>query len=220
MSLQVIGAGLPRTGTLSMKAALEELGFGRCYHMEEIFADPARASAWAAFFAGEPTDWEAVFKGYGAGVDAPICFAWQALVQAYPDAKVVLTVRDAESWLASMYKTIFADGFIDSLIGSPIGPMVANMQQVMIGLTGMAPPPPGVEPPPGPPPKEALLAMREAHNGQVKAGVAPGRLLVFDVKEGWGPLCRFLGADVPTTPFPRVNEAEGFHSRFAAPTAS
>jgi hypothetical protein len=220
MSLGVIGAGLPRTGTLSMKAALEELGFGRCYHMEEIFAAPTRAAAWAGFFAGEPTDWDAVFKGYGAAVDAPACFAWRSLTQAYPDAKVVITVRDAEAWLASMYKTIFADGYVDTILASPMGPMIGNMMQVMMALMEAPPPPAGGAPPPGPPPREALLALHRNHNAAVMAGVAPERLLVFEVKQGWGPLCSFLGVDVPSTPFPRINEAEGFHERFTAPVAS
>jgi hypothetical protein len=222
MTLKVIGAGLPRTGTLSMKAALEALGFGRCYHMEEIFHEPSRAEPWARFFGGGEVDWDQVFEGYGAGVDAPICFAWRAVVDHYPEAKVVLTTRDAEAWYASMMKTIFAEGFIDSLMGTPIGAMVANMQQAMMPAAGGPPPasqPPG-PPPPGGPPREAVMAMREAHNAAVLAGVAPERLLVFDVKEGWAPLCRFLGVEAPSIPFPRVNEAEGFHERFAAPNAS
>jgi Sulfotransferase domain len=219
MSLKVIGAGLPRTGTLSMKAALEELEFGRCYHMEEVFAAPWRAKAWASFFTGGPVDWDEVFEGYGAAVDAPACFAWRAIVDHHPDAKVVLTVRDPESWMTSMYRTIFADGYIDSLIASPMGPMFVNMQQVMMSLMGGGPPP-GSPPPEGPPPPEALLALREAQNGGVIAGVNPERLLVFDVREGWAPLCRFLGVNEPATPFPKVNEAEGFFEHFAVPTAS
>ena len=74
MSLSVIGLGMPRTGTLSMKSALEQLGYGRCYHMEEVFAAPRRSKAWASFFSGGPVDWDEVFDGYGAAVDAPACF--------------------------------------------------------------------------------------------------------------------------------------------------
>jgi hypothetical protein len=218
MGLKVIGAGLPRTGTLSMKAALEQLGFGRCYHMEEIFSAPWRSDAWASHFGGGPVDWDEIFDGYGAGVDAPVCFAWQALTRHYPDAKVVLTVRDAEGWMASMYKTVFADGFIDSLIASPMGAMFANMRGSMMSLMG-APPQPGPASPEGPPPPQALLNMRQAQTAAVIAAIPPERLLVFSVKEGWAPLCRFLGVDEPSEPFPKVNEAEGFFEHFVVPSA-
>lgn len=211
MTLKVIGAGLPRTGTLSMKAALEQLGFGQCYHMEEVFAAPARSGQWASFFRGGPVDWDQVFEGYGAAVDAPACFAWRALAEHYPDAKVVLTVREAESWLVSMRKTILSDGYVDGLIASPVGPMIGSMLGVMSRIAG------GPPPPPGPPTREGLLAMREAHNAAVAREIAPGRLLVYEVGEGWGPLCRFLGVDTPEASFPRVNDAASFHDNFPIP---
>jgi hypothetical protein len=218
MALKVIGAGLPRTGTLSMKAALEALGYGRCYHMEEVFAAPRRQDAWASFFGGGPVDWDQVFEGYGAAVDAPVCFAWKAIAEHFPDAKVVLNVRDPEPWFDSMNKTIFAPGYMDSILDSAIGPMIHNMLGVMLSIAGG--PPPDGPPQPGPPPKQAVLAMREAHNAAVTAGIDPRRLLVYRVSEGWEPLCRFLGVDAPSTPFPRVNEAEGFHERFVPPVLS
>jgi hypothetical protein len=218
MSLKVIGAGLPRTGTLSMKVALEQLGFDRCYHMEEVFREPARSDAWARHFSGEPVDWDEVFEGYGAAVDAPACFAWQALVQRYPDAKVVLTVRDADTWFESMSKTILSEGYIDRLMVSSIGPMLGPMMNVMMSIAGG--PPPASPPPPGPPPREALIAMREAHNAAVIKAIPPERLLVFKVSEGWAPLCRFLGVQVPDTPFPRVNDAESFHASFSGPASA
>jgi hypothetical protein len=215
MSLSVIGLGMPRTGTLSMKSALEQLGYGRCYHMEEVFAAPRRSKAWASFFSGGPVDWDEVFDGYGAAVDAPACFAWRALVQRYPEAKLVLTVRDPESWYASMAKTIFAEGYLESAVGSPIGAMIQAMLPVMMSLTGA---PPGA-PPAGPPPKAAAQAMQAAHDAAVKAAIPADRLLVFRVSEGWDPLCRFLGKPVPEGDFPRVNDAESFHTTFKVPTA-
>ncbi len=215
MALSVIGAGLPRTGTLSMKHALEQLGLGRCYHMEEVFADPRRSQAWARHFTGGTVDWDEVFQGYGAAVDAPACFAWRALIEHYPDAKVVLTVRDAEPWFASMASTILSEGYIDGLLASPVGGMLGPMMGVMASLAG-GPPPSG---PPGPPSRETLLAVREAHNAAVIAAVPPERLLVCQVSEGWGPLCEFLGLPIPAEPFPRVNESASFHEHFAAPKA-
>jgi hypothetical protein len=215
MALKVIGAGLPRTGTLSMKHALEALGLGRCYHMEEVFRAPSRAAAWASYFTGGPVDWDEVFDGYGAAVDAPAYVAWRDLMKAYPDAKVVLTVRDAESWYDSMRKTILADGYIERAMTTELGPMLGPMIGAMMAPAG-APPPPA-DAPPGPPPKEVFMAMREAHNAAVQREVPKDRLLVFKVSEGWEPLCRFLGVEVPAEPFPRVNEAETFHTTFAVP---
>ncbi len=217
MPLKVIGAGLPRTGTLSMKHALEELGFGRCYHMEEVFAAPWRAGAWASYFTGGPVDWDEVFDGYGSAVDAPAYIAWRDLMKAYPDAKVVLTVRDAESWYASLRKTILADGYIDQLMTTELGPMLGPMLGAMMGELGGPPPPPDA--PLAAPPREVMLALREAHVAAVQREVPPDRLLVFHVSEGWEPLCRFLGMEAPETPFPRVNDADSFHTTFAVPGA-
>ena len=218
MVLKVIGAGLSRTGTLSMKHALEQLGYGRCYHMEEVFAAHERSRAWASYFTGGPVDWDEVFDGYGAAVDAPACLAWRDLMKAYPDAKVVLTVRDADSWYDSMSRTILADGYIDSLMATDLAPMLGPMVAAMLSVAGGPPPP--ADAPPGPPPKEVMMAVREAHDAAVRREVPPDRLLVFEVSEGWAPLCRFLGTPVPSTSFPRVNDAQSFHAVFAAPAAT
>ena len=215
MSLAVIGAGLPRTGTLSMKRALEALGLGRCYHMEEVFAAHERAKAWASYFTGGPVDWDQVFDGYGAAVDAPAYLAWRDLMIAYPDAKVVLTVRDADSWYDSMRKTILADGYLDQLMATDLAPMLGPMVQAMLAVAGGPPSPPDA--PPGPPPKELMMAMREAHNAQVRREVPADRLLVFEVSQGWEPLCRFLGLPTPAESFPRVNDSGSFHDTFAVP---
>ena len=214
MSLKVIGAGLPRTGTLSTKRALEQLGFGRCHHMEEIFADPPKSRLWSRHFGGDAVDWDEVFEGYGATVDAPACFAWRELVEHYPDAKVVLTVRDPEPWFASMSRTILAEGYMETILASPIGEMIGRMSGAMMGMDA------GPAAPAGPPSREAMLAMREAHNSAVIAGVPPERLLVFQVSQGWEPLCRFLGVPAPSDPFPRINESALFHEHFPAPQAA
>ena len=217
MGLKVIGAGLPRTGTLSLKHALEQLGFDRCYHMEEVFCAHERARAWASYFTGGPVDWDEVFEGYGAAVDAPAYVAWRDLMKAYPDAKVVLTVRDADSWYDSMRKTILADGYIDALMATDLAPMLGPMVGAMLSAAGGPPP---MDRPPGPPPREAIMAMREGHNAAVLSGVPPERLFVFNVSEGWEPLCRFLGVEVPGTAFPRVNDTDSFHTNFAVPPAT
>ena len=217
MPLKVIGAGLPRTGTLSMKRALEELGFGRCYHMEEVFADHRRSQAWASYFTGGPVDWDEVFEGYGAAVDAPAYLAWRDLIRVYPDAKVVLTVRDAKSWYDSMLKTILADGYLDQLMTTDLAPMLGPMVGAMLAELGGPPPP--ADAPAGLPPKEVFMALREAHMAAVQREVPADRLLTFHVSEGWEPLCRFLGVDAPGGAFPRVNDAVSFHTTFAVPGA-
>ena len=211
MSLKVIGAGLPRTGTLSMKAALEQLGFGRCYHMTEVFDAPWRSEAWTRCFKGEPVDWDQVFEGFGAAVDAPACVVWPALAERYPEAKVVLTVRDRDAWYESMINTVMSQQHRDSLAASPLAPMFEAMRGMQLAGAPVQDGPP----PPGPPPKEMLFAMFERQRQNVAETLPKERWLEFDVREGWAPLCRFLGVDEPDGPFPRVNESGSFHDRFS-----
>src|SRR5262249_34691649 len=98
MPLKVIGAGLPRTGTNSLQIALEQLGFGPCHHMYELLADPSQWPSWLRVYDGEHVDWEELYRGYNSAVDAPSAFLWRELAAAYPDAKVILTVRSPEDW--------------------------------------------------------------------------------------------------------------------------
>ena len=107
MSLKVIGAGFGRTGTTSLKAALERLGFDRCYHMFEFMEHPEHAKYWDAASKGKPVDWNALFEGYQSTLDWPGCSYYRDLMQRYPEAKVLLTVRDSEKWYQSAQKTIF-----------------------------------------------------------------------------------------------------------------
>ena len=213
MSLAVIGAGLPRTGTLSMKAALEQLGFGRCYHMEEIMLAPGRSEAWRRYFDGGPAKWDEVFDGFGATVDAPGCIVWRELAERYPDAKVVLTVRDREAWRQSMLNTVLSEQHQMAIAGSPVAGMFQVMAPRFMAIAGA--PPPDAALPPGPPSPDLLYALYDAQRTAVIEALPPERLLEFDVREGWGPLCRFLGLEAPSTAFPRVNEAAGFHDRFS-----
>ena len=136
MSLGVIGAGLPRTGTLSMKAALEELGLGACYHMEEVFKAPWRAKHWERVFRGEPIEWDEVFEGYGATVDAPGCIVWRDLVARYPQAKVILTLRDRDAWCESMYKTVLSERHQAAIATSAVAPMFEAMAPRFMQIAG------------------------------------------------------------------------------------
>jgi hypothetical protein len=202
MGLEVIGAGLGRTGTLSLKTALEELGIGNCYHMTEILDDPPRAQAWIDAAADRPVDWEQVFEGYRATVDVPGAAYWAELKQRFPEAKVVLTVRDPEDWYTSSRETIYelVKGLPSWLPWfSPRARVLREMADRIVwdGLFEDR-----FED------REYAIERFEAHNEAVRRAVPRGELLVFDVAEGWEPLCRFLGVPVPEgKPFPRMNEA-------------
>jgi hypothetical protein len=204
MPLKVIGAGLPRTGTLSLKHALEELGFRPCHHMRELARLPERWPLWERAFDGEPVDWDVIFKGFAATVDAPASFLYREIASHYPQAKVILTLRDPERWFQSMRATIYADGYREKLAETPIASFMAKMLGYAARRRGI-----GTSGKPlasTPPDREAAIAGFHAHNAEVRAAIAPERLLVFEAREGWAPLCRFLDVPVPEAPFPHLNE--------------
>jgi hypothetical protein len=207
MPLQVIGAGFPRTGTLSLKSALERLGYGRCHHMREVFDAPRLQRLWEGAFAGEPTDWDDVFRDFGATVDAPACYVFDRLAAHYPQAKVVLTVRDPDKWYDSMRSTILSDGYIDTLMPTSLGPMLMKMLPFAAGQGAGHSGPPDLS-------RVAMSAAHQAHVERVRRTIPPERLLVYRVSEGWEPLCRFLGRPIPDQPFPNINDRESFHATF------
>ena len=194
MTLAVIGAGLGRTATFSLKFALEHLGFGPCYHMSEVFAGARRnVPLWLDAIDGRP-DWDAIFDGFHSTTDYPACTYWRELAAHYPRAKVVLTVRDPNSWFDSVSETIFSEGMQASLAGSPTGDM---MQGVIFDAFG------------GRVHDRAFMTdWFVRRNNEVIDSVPPERLLVFSPKEGWEPLCAVLGVPVPAEPFPRVNSRD------------
>lgn len=207
MPLEVIGAGLGRTGTLSLKLALEQLGLGRCHHMLEVVETPGQLAYWQAAARGDLPDWDAVFAAYGCCVDWPSARYWREIAAHYPGAKVVLSLRPEQSWLKSMqatiapllrgHRTMPPGGFRDAMAMA-----YATIAERTFG--GRLDDP------------EHMLAVYRAHNAAVRREIAPERLLVFDVAEGWAPLCAFLGVPVPDSPFPRVNSTQEFQDRVAA----
>jgi len=201
MPLEVIGAGLGRTGTLSLKLALEHLGFGRCYHMTECFPDPAAPPRWIEAADGRP-DWEAIFRGFGATVDYPGCSFWRELAAVYPDAKVVLSVRDPDKWFDSTQATIFAPELMKQLMGSPLKTFFEKTVTAAFGDRLHD--------------RDFMVDYFVRRNAAVAAALPAERLLVYDVAEGWAPLCGFLGVGVPETPFPRANVREDLASMIAA----
>ncbi len=194
MALKVIGAGLGRTATFSLKFALEHLGFGPCFHMSEVFARARRnVPLWLDVIDGKP-DWETVFDGFQSTTDYPGCSYWRALADYYPEAKVVLTTRDADSWFDSVSETIFSERMQGSLRGTP-------QEKMMQGAIYA--------------PFDGKIADRafmtdwfERRNQEVIDTLPPERLLVFHPKQGWEPLCTFLDVPIPDEPFPRVNSRD------------
>ena len=202
MSLKVIGAGFGRTGTTSLKAALEELGFVRCYHMQECFRHPSHLSSWEDAVAGRPVDWPRVFDGYQAAVDWPACSFYQELMEVYPDAKVLLSVRDPERWYESTRETIYrVPGSLMLSLMKPVLPYLKRLLRMIDASVWNGTFDGRFHD------REHAIAVFERHNEEVKRHVPPDRLLVYDVKQGWEPLCQFLDVRAPEHPFPHLNDA-------------
>ena len=204
MALQVIGAGFGRTGTLSLKYAWEKLGFSKCYHMMEVFANDNHVSRWREAGRGEPIDWEALFAGYQAAVDWPSCNFWEAQLAQFPEAKVLLSERDPERWYKSVMSTIYPFSLAGRKAQDPAVRARVEMAFEVIWdalFEGRMDD------------KEHVIGVYLAHNERVKQLVPADKLLVFDPAQGWEPLCTFLDSDVPEEPFPRVNTTAEMHER-------
>ena len=202
MPLSDIGAGFGRTGTLSLKLALERLGLGPCHHMREVFQHPRLLRSWQAAAAGRPVDWEEVFAGYRSTIDWPSAHFWRELAAAYPEAKIILTVRPEAAWWASFSRTIpLLLMRRETEVSNPHVRGVLAMARAIVAEQTMG----------GRPDHEVTaLARYRQQIAEVTAEVAPERLLVLDVADGWAPLCGFLGLPVPDAPFPRTNSVEEF----------
>lgn len=200
--VQVIGVGFGRTGTASLTTALEELGFAPCFHMRKVFAEPGRAEEWRRAGRGEAVDWRELVGGYRASVGWPGTRFWRELVEQFPDAKVVLTVREPERWYDSARHTIFDTDVVPPAEAAE--PHLAAMLElvdelVMQGVFGGRLDDPS-----------HAIEVFERHNAAVRQHVPPDRLLEFNVAQGWEPLCAFLDVPVPDLPFPQHNDRRQF----------
>jgi len=201
--LQVIGAGLGRTGTTSLKAALERLGFGPCHTMLSLFQDHEQIPLWQRASRGEPMDWTEIYAGYRSTVDWPGARFWREIDATFPTAKVILTVRDPKSWYDSARDSIYAAA-MEPLPTSGVDPVFASLwhmsrEVVWDGVFhGRFDD------------EDYALEVFEEHNQAVRQEIDAHRLLVFEVGQGWGPLCDFLGIPVPDEPFPRTNDRGQF----------
>jgi len=213
--MKVIGAGVGRTGTLSLKAALERLGFGPCFHGRHVLDHPDRLPLWRSAAAGEPVDWDALFEGYAATVDWPGAAYWRQLAGAFPDAKIILTVREAGGWYDSVERTIFR------MFGyGPADERVAEARRTVPGLdvftdfhrrmiwdgffAGRFAD------------RDYAIGVYEAHNAAVLRDAPADRLLTVEAGAGWEPLCEFLSVPVPDEPYPHLNDPAKFWARVDA----
>jgi hypothetical protein len=202
LSLKVIGAGVGRTGTYSLKLAINRLGLGPCHHMEEVLHhQPVQVPLWAAAVYGH-ADWDAIFEGYASAVDWPTAGFYRELNAAYPSAKFVLTLRTPESWVQSFSETIYKLTAAKEQAPEAMRAWL-EMAIAVITRTGF---PPGLN-------LAGLTRAFTAHNEAVKAAIPADRLLIYQVKDGWGPLCAFLGVPEPAEPFPRTNDRGEFWDR-------
>lgn len=202
--MKIIGAGFGRTGTLSLKLALEQLGFDKCYHMMEVREHPEHTDVWRRAHRGEAVDWEALYTGYQATVDWPSCNLWQELAEHYPDAKVLLTQRDSAKWYASVMNTIykFSTAGLDS--DDPAARAGSEWAKEIIWDRVFD----------GRMDDEAYVrGVFERHNKAVQEAVPAERLLVYQPGDGWEPLCRFLDVPVPARDYPHVNSTQEFVER-------
>lgn len=200
--LEVFGAGVGRTGTHSLKKALEQLGFGPCHHMLHMLEDPDSIPYWERAATGESMDWQKVYAGFRSSVDWPGARYWQEITETFPEAKVILTLRDPDSWYESARNSIYKAAH------APAPPNAGEVYNrvVDVGLNtvwrgifdGRF-----ID-------KEWAQRLFLQHNDAVIRGVSKDRLLIFEVSQGWEPLCEFLGVPVPDTPFPRSNDRAQF----------
>lgn len=214
MAIKIIGAGLPRTGTNTLKAALEKLGYSKTYHMKELLMAPDNLHYWTTLRDTGATDWDKLYDGYQATVDFPCCPWYKEHMAKYPDAKVIFTTRSFESWHKSVSSTIWKAGpqtlpqKLGMMVKLLLNPRLRNIikcvkfskASIFGGLMHG---------------DFADMAAAEKHFNQwredVVASVPADRLLIFEVKDGWGPLCKFLGAPEPSEPIPHLNKKENFH---------
>jgi len=197
--MKIIGVGVGRTGTYSLKLAINQLGFGPCHHMEAVFQNqPTQLPLWTAALAGRP-DWNAIYAGYESAVDWPTAGFFRELAATYPAARFILTVRSPQSWADSFSQTIYPLLTQRDRVRDEMLPWI-DMAAGVVARTGF---PAGLD-------SAALQQAFVAHGDAVKAAIPAERLLVYQVKDGWGPLCEFLGVPTPAEPFPRSNDRGEF----------
>ncbi|PCI44536.1 MAG: sulfotransferase family protein [Moraxellaceae bacterium] len=193
MALEVIGAGFGRTGTESMKQALEILGFAPCHHMLEVITHPEQEKYWRQAAIDQRFDWDYAFQNYRAAVDWPSAFYWRELSEFYPNAKMLLTVRPADQWYESFSNTIL-EVIKNSKDPDTLG-ISLIAKQVFDGK---------------PDDRDYAISVYEKNIRDVQATISKDRLLTYSIGSGWQPLCEFLNVDIPDQPYPNTNKSADF----------
>jgi hypothetical protein len=213
MNVRVIATGLPRTGTSSLKAALQEIGYGPCQHMENLFNTPRLVGLWIELFETGTTDFNALLEGFQSTSDFPGCLHYQKLMEVHPDAKIILNQRDPEQWYESIVKTIYAvvprteEEKANLNEKAKQSPKFAGMAKglkfvddyLLSGFLGG-----------NILDKDDAIKRYLAHEAEVKAFVPADRLLELPLGAGWKPLCEFLDVPVPTSEYPFKNKRNDF----------
>lgn len=204
MPLKVIGSGFGRTGTMSTKLALEQLGLGPCHHMVEVMQTPEQPPHWDALGAGHPVDWAEVFRDYNSQVDFPGAAVWPEIAAAFPDARIVHTERPEDDWWASFSKTIGKFFALRETLDlpPPIAAIFKTMDKIVIqdAIGGLD--------------RDTAIAAYRRNNARVRETIPAERLLVFSPVDGWDPLCEFLDLPKPKGDFPRSNARDEFWAHF------
>tara|TARA_R110000868_G_scaffold22354_40_gene91707 strand:- start:5262 stop:5897 length:636 start_codon:yes stop_codon:yes gene_type:complete len=208
MTLKIVGAGFGRTGTYSLKAGLEQLGFGPCHHMSNVINDPDQIARWSKAASGKP-DLNRIFQGFSSAVDFPVAAFWQEAMADWPDARVILSYRDAEDWYESFSQTILPLVLDKASWPQKSRPWFEMLEMIIIGkaLHGRTD-------------REGILTAYRANEQAVRDLVRTGRALIFDAADGWSPLCSFLGADLPATAYPQTNARTDFFASVKSGTTA
>ncbi|HTB06834.1 MAG TPA: sulfotransferase [Bacteroidia bacterium] len=212
MALKIIGSGLGRTGTHSLKEALEHIGFGKCYHMIELLQNPKGLPYFIDAEGGKVPNWDALFTGYLSAIDYPVARYYKELMKVYPDAKVIHTTRDPESWYQSCMETIFwaskpdAGRILKMMLRIPFSKTIRERLPVLKYNGSLIDKEFGKDLTD----KAAVIKKFTDHNEEVLRVVPKEKLLVFKAQDGWEPLCKFLNVPVPATPYPKSNTKAEF----------
>jgi hypothetical protein len=202
MTITVVGTGVGRTGTYSLKLAINQLGIGPCHHMEEVLHNmPVQVPLWSAALGGRP-DWQMIYNGYMSAVDWPTACFFPELLKSYPAAKFILTHRSPESWVDSFGSTIYK--LMAGRDQAP--PEMKEWLEMAAGVIAKTGFPDNLD-------RNGLIKAFKAHNEAVKNTIPADQLLVYEVKDGWDPLCEFLGKPIPSDPFPHTNDRAEFWDR-------
>jgi hypothetical protein len=199
MAINIIGVGVGRTGTYSLRLAINQLGYGPCHHMEEVLKDiNVQVPLWSETLKGN-TNWSAIYKGFNSAVDWPTAGFFRELIKEYPTAKFILTERNPENWADSFGSTIYK--LVEGKDKAP--EKMQNWLTMVNELLNKSGFPQGLD-------RDGLINGFIAHNKAVRDIIPKDQLLIFQVKDGWEPLCKFLNEPVPNQPFPRTNNREEF----------